>query len=180
MSEELKPIETPIVGEDKSVEIEKITNDAVIADALALAEESDKALAAAEKKIVSLKREKKGDEFGLDEDRIKEIVDRHLEEKSKPQEDEELKKIQAQRTKNAEIIASLKSKQSLKPAGQESNIDPLKSKEDFAKTLNADQKQVYQRIAERHGISVDRVLELKHQADEQGQTNLIQFIKKNK
>ena len=115
MSEELKPVhQDPIAGEGAPAEVKTepeaeqdkpALGETVITDALAVLEESDKALAAAEKRIIRDKRkvraEKEGDEVDFEE-RVREEVARQLEATRPREDDVELKSIQAQREKNAQ------------------------------------------------------------------------------
>jgi len=155
---------------------------------------ADKTLAQAETKIVHQKRKLRNIEDGVqpeeNEAKIEEIVARKLDElgvKAKSDEDDpELKAIQVQRAelktreaKLLELAESLKSKQTMSRSAGGSNQDRLRPVEDLSSNLNADQKALYQKIADERGMSLDFVLKAKAEADTKGES-LIFYLKKKK
>lgn len=195
--EEIKPVvEVPNAGEEQkpaevtSEEVQTGQDETVLADALAVLSESEKALTAAETKIVSLKRKAKQERDGFEPDdidsRIEEAVQRRMEElnlRKSEEDDQELKSIQLQkkalqdqRQKLAEISESLKAKHSIQTGGGESNQDKLKPAIDYSKALTADQKVLYQKIADGRNLSLDLVLKAKAEAELKG-IPLIAYLK---
>lgn len=138
----------------------------VIADALAVIQESDKALADAERKIVSQKRKLKGQDEPEDIDaRVEEAVRRVLEERQPVEDDKETQAIQKQRAELAakaqrlrEAETALKAKLAISSGGEGQNQDKLRPKEDLSKTLNEEQLALYQKLADDRGLPLDTVL----------------------
>ena len=203
MSEELKPVQQdPIAGEGAPAEVvetkteleaeqdKSALDETVIADAIAALDNSDKALAAAEKRIIRDKRKaKEGGEIEHDdfEDRVAEEVARQLAAQIvRPEKDTELEAVQAQRAKNAaetkrlsELAQALKAKRSITNQSGGSNQDKLRPAIDLSKSLNDEQKALYQDIADRNELTLDAVLRLKAEAESKGES-LIFYMQKKK
>lgn len=129
-----------------------------------LLEGSDKALAAAETKIVSLKRENKNLKDGVtgeeDEDlkvKIQELSDEIATLKNKKS-DEDLAEIQSARKLNSELIQALKAKNSISNTSLGSNQSKFKQEEDVMKGFNATDIAIFERRASALGISVQEYI----------------------
>ena len=201
MGEEQRPVENkvPNAGEElapaeEKVEVVETVSDLdVLKDALSVIDEQKATLDLAEKRIIRDKRKSKVEREGIEidniEERVEEILTRKLDElgvKSKLDDDEELKAIQAKKMeleakamRLREAAETLKAKNSMSNSGGGSNQDKLRPKTDLSKSLTDDQRVIYQRIADDRGLTLDTVLKAKAVTDK-SEESLIQYLKKNK
>lgn len=195
--EENKPVETtvPPAGEEqKPEEAAKAETGLELNDVLSAIDalkDAKQTLTNAETKIVhqnkKIKRLRDGEPEESDDSRVEELVEKKLAELwVKKDEDEELKQIanqkaalEAKERRLAEIAEALKAKATLSSTAEGTNQDKLKPQPDYSKELNADQKALYQRIADGRGLSLDVVLKAKAEAEQLG-IPLIQHLKKYK
>lgn len=149
--------ETQIVNSEESKLDTKIVIEAL--------EESDKALAKAEEKIVRMKKDAKKSSDGfadesLDEDidaKIERLVEAKLSQKPE-RNDETLAELQNSRKKNSELLASLRSQKGISNSGAGSSQVQHEQEEDPKKGYSQADLVVLARVAGRKGLSLDDYL----------------------
>ena len=131
-----------------------------------LLDESDKALSAAEAKIVSMKREQRhkksereeDEESNVSEEDLTDRIDRRIKEVmsagSQAHKDVELEEIQKTKKKTQELRASLLAKLTTSNSSMGSNQSKPQSEEDPLKDLSERDKQVLQRRASVLGMTL--------------------------
>jgi Mg2+ and Co2+ transporter CorA len=171
MSDELKPVgadgqdagtDTVVTENQSGTEINNGVDSQTVVELL---EAQDKALAAAETKIVSLKRKLKSGDYGdepQDEDDLRAQITA-LQEKvekltSSKDEDSDLKELQAQRKRVNELTESLKAKNAISSALAGNNQDKFVPEEDLAKRYSKADLAIYQRVADRKGLKLNEYL----------------------
>lgn len=163
----MENIENAVPNESPAAEVQIVNSEEskldpkIVIEAL---EESDKALAKAEEKIVRMKKDAKKSSDGLvdelDEDidaKIERLVEARLSQKP-DREDETLAELQISRKKNSELIASLRSQKGISNSGVGSSQVHSEPEEDPKKGYSQADLVVLTRVAGRKGLSIDDYL----------------------
>jgi len=126
---------------------------------LELVESQEKALAAAEKKIVSLKRKLKGEGEDEEADTKTQIVELQEQiQELRGEHDEELVELRKAREKAKELAEALRAKASLQKTGLGTNQDKLRPEEDLTKGYSPEDLTLMERIASKRGMTVKEYL----------------------